>query len=506
MNFIVNGREMQKIDEYTINTIGMPQLVLMERAALGVFDFICGRFPETNHRALIVVESGNNGADGVAVARLLKNKGYEASIYWINKIKVKSEAFDKQLNIARLAGVKIIDNIDADILCGYDIFVDGIFGVGLNRDIKGYHEDVINLINDAKGFKIAIDIPSGIDATTGEIHNCAFKADATVTFGAQKLGILTGQGQEYSGEIKLVDIGILKQAYEAIKPSLYSYDLDDIDNLLPVRRADSHKGSYGRVAIIGGNVNMAGAVLFSAEAAYRMGVGLVKIYTVKANREIVQTKLPEALVHLFDTEDKQSIITAAEDAMKWADVIVIGPGLGVGTHSEILLRKIVPEYNKKIIIDADGLNTISTFAEIFNNTSANIVITPHLMEMSRLTRISVADIKCDKYEVAKQFARKYNITVVLKDARTIVSDGSWTAYINLSGCNGMATGGSGDVLSGIIGALCAQGLDDFEAAKLGVYIHGLCGERTSCEMGNYSMLAGDIVRSITKVMEAEYNA
>lgn len=502
MNYVVSGKEMQKIDEYTVNTIGVPQMVLMERAALSIYNFICERFNKKS-RILVVVESGNNGADGIAIARMLKISGYDVEIFWINEIEAKSEAFNKQYQIAKNVGVSFTDEI---IDAGYDVVVDGIFGVGLNRAVTGKHAEAVALINDIDGYKISIDIPSGIDSYTGFVHGKAVRADATFTFGVMKLGLLLGQGQEYSGKVTIVDIGFPKQAIDFVCPSLYSYDEEDIDKLLPARKADTHKGNYGRVAVFGGGKNMAGAVLFAAESAYRTGCGLVKVCTVEENREIVQIRLPEALVSTYNPEDKASIKESIKAATDWADVIVIGPGLGVGEHSSYMLNKILMDFHKTIIIDADGLNTVAADVDVLDKTDAKIIVTPHLLEMSRLTGYKVADIKENKYEIAKEFAKKHDVVVALKDARTIVSDGGNQAYINVSGNNGMATGGAGDVLCGIIAGLCGQKMDPFEATKLGVFMHGICGQEAAIRKGRYSMVAGDIVKSITNVMEANYNA
>ncbi len=502
MNYVVSGEEMSRIDKYTIRNIGIPQLVLMERAALCVCDFICDRF-DFNSKVLVVVESGNNGADGVAVARLLKIAGYDVSVYFINDLKIDNQAFGTQCYIAKNIGVRFIDKIADD---GYGVVVDGIFGVGLNRDIISKHAEAVAAINDLNGYKIAIDIPTGIDSFTGGIHNCAVRADATITFGLMKMGLLQGYGPDYSGFVKVCDIGIPEQAIEYVSPNLYCYDENDLENLIPARHSDSHKGSYGRVAVIGGSNNMAGAALFAAEAAYRMGCGLVKICTVEENREITQIALPEALLSTYKKDDIASIKDMTEAVCDWADVIVIGPGMGLGEHSNYILNKILVDFKKTIVIDADGINALAENVNIIDKTDAEVIITPHLLEMSRLTDISVAAIKENKYEVAKEFAEKHNCVVVLKDSRTIVSDGSTTAYINITGNDGMATGGAGDVLCGIIAGLTAQKMKPYEAAKTGVYIHGLCGEDAAVNKGRHSVIARDIIKSITNVMEATYDA
>ncbi len=500
MKYIVSGKEMSKIDDYTINVIGLPQMVLMERAALSVYNFIYEKFPNKS-KVLVVVESGNNGGDGLAVARMLSNTGYDVDIYWINNLNSESQGFKAQLDIANKLNLNFIDEI---VNYGYDVVVDGVFGVGLNRAVTGEHAEVIKLINDIDAYKVAIDIPSGIDSYTGFVLGVAFKADTTITFGFTKLGMLMGMGFEYSGKVIVADIGFPHQAVDFIEPRLYAYDESDVDEKIPSRRADTHKGSYGKIGVIAGSKNMAGAAIFTAESAYRMGCGLVKICTVEANREIVQTKLPEAVLTTYNPNDKDDVREAIKETMNWSDVIILGPGLGTDEYAQYIVEKVLKNYDKTIILDADGLNIVATDISLLDETNAQIIITPHLLEMSRLTGIKVGEIKENKYDIARDFSKEHGVVVVLKDARTIVSNGEPQAYINITGNNGMATGGSGDVLSGIIAGLVGQDVEPFEAAKVGVCMHGLAGQEAAISKGRYSMIASDIVRSITKVLEGDY--
>ncbi|MDE6024781.1 MAG: NAD(P)H-hydrate dehydratase [Lachnospiraceae bacterium] len=497
MRYIANSEEMALIDKYTIEEIGIPQMVLMERAAIGVFDFIKSRF-QNDIKTLIVVEGGNNGADGLALARLMSGKGYDTEVYYVNDISKVSEGFSKQYAIAKNLGVKFVDEI---VNYGYDLIVDAMFGVGLSRAIMGKHAETINIINEIKAYKLAVDISSGIDASTGFVLGTAFHADTTVTFGLSKLGHMMSIGNEYSGQIEIVDIGFPQKAVEFICPKLYTYDNTDVDRLLPFRKSDSHKGSYGKIGIVGGCKNMAGAALFAAESAYRMGCGLVRICTPSDNREIMQTKLPEAMLTTYESNDISSVKNAIKTMTSWCDVIALGPGLGREEPAGFIVERILRDFEKTIVIDADALNILSENMEWLKYTKAKIIITPHLMEMSRLTGHKTSDIKGNKFDEARKFAAQHNIVVVLKDARTIVSNGEEQAYINSTGNNGMATGGSGDVLTGIIASLVGQGMNIFEAAKLGVYMHGLTGQEASISMGRYSVIAGDIVRSITRVLE-----
>ncbi|MCM1286777.1 MAG: NAD(P)H-hydrate dehydratase [Clostridium sp.] len=500
MKYIADSAEMAQIDRYTTDDIGIPEMVLMERAALAVFDYIKSNYSKKT-KTLIVVEGGNNGADGLAVARLMLNDGYDVEVYYISAIEKTTKSFDAQLSIAKKLNVKFADEI---VNYGYDIIVDAIFGVGLSRAVMGKHAETINQMNEIPAFKLAIDIPSGIDASTGFVMGTAFHADATVTFGLLKLGHIMGIGNEYSGKVILADIGFPEKAVSFAGPKLYAYTGEDVDRLLPFRKSDTHKGSYGKIGVIGGYTNMAGAALFSAESAYRMGCGLVRICTVLDNREIMQTKLPEALLTAFDPSEQASVREAVKTMIAWSDVLIVGPGLGRGEYADYIVEKVLRNYDKTIIIDADAINVLAKNLNWLSDTRANVIITPHLLEMSRLTGQKTGDIKGNKFHVAKEFAKEHKLVVVLKDSRTIVSAGEEQAYINITGNNGMATGGSGDVLTGMIGALVGQGMTAFEAAKLGVCMHGLAGQEASISMGRYSMIAGDIVRSITKVLENEY--
>ncbi len=500
MNYIASGDEMSRIDEYTINVLGIPQMVLMERAALAVYEFIRDKFGK-GAKILVVVEGGNNGGDGIALARILHGNGYDVDIYWGENLPKTSEAFNAQLEIARKLNLKFADDI---MNYGYDVVVDAVFGAGLNRAITGKLADVVNAMNDVDAYKLAVDIPSGIDATNGYVLGTAFRADATITFGIMKMGLLTGMGYEYSGQVTVADIGIPKRAIDYIEPDLFTYDGNDVDRLLPYRKFDSHKGSYGKIGVIGGSKNMAGAAMFSAEAAYRMGCGLVRICTVEENREIMQSKLPEAMLTTFDSKDKNSVREAIKSMMAWSDVIILGPGLSTKEYAAYIVEKVLRDYKETIVLDADGLNIVAQNKEWLADTAARVIITPHLAEMSRLTEVKTGDIKSNKYQVAKDFAKDNNIVVVLKDSRTVVSDGGVQAYINTTGNNGMATGGSGDVLAGIIGGLCGQNMNEFEAAKLGVCLHGLAGQEAAISRGRYSMIASDIVRGITAVLNGDY--
>ncbi len=508
--YFPTGSEMAAIDAYTINEIGIPQMVLMEKASECLYEEIV-RHIKKDDRCLVVVEGGNNGGDGVALARILCHKGYLADILYLEGISNVSDAFKQQLKIAENCGVKIYR---ADMLAAgekllmYNAVVDGIFGVGLKREVKGIQADAINILNAMDALKIAIDMPSGVSSDTGRILGTAFAADITITFGYKKLGMLYSPGSGLCGEIVIKDIGFPKQALEYVNPAIYSYTAKEINDMIPVRKQDSHKGSYGKVVVVAGSKNMAGACYFSAAAAYRTGCGLVRIYTDEVNREILQEKLPEAMLTTYNAEKYEDAdIEKFKGVIEWADVIIMGPGLGTKKTAERIVETVMTNAKCPIVIDADAINILASHKTWFGG-ERDIIITPHLMEMTRFMGIKpdneypnpVSYVKNNMTVCANEIAEKYKVVCVLKDSHTVVASGKRETYINVTGNNGMSTGGSGDVLSGVIGGLLAQGMDRDSAAKAGVYIHGRAGDIAAENIGAHSMLAGDIVDSIATAL------
>ena len=493
MEYIVTKNEMKAIDACTIDKIGIPQSVLMERAALALSEEI-ERINPDKGRILIAVDGGNNGGDGLAAARILSERGYPVDIYYVGGITEVSEQFEIQKNILMQIGQRLrkaIPNRE------YVVVVDGIFGVGLSRNVEGSQKKAIENLNQMKGIKVAIDIPSGIDATTGEILGIAFRADYTVTFGLKKLGMFFSQGIDCCGEIICKNIGFPTNAIQSVKPKIYSYEPKDLDKL-PKRFNNSNKGSYGKVAVVAGSKNMSGAAFLCAKAAYSTGVGLVKIYTHESNRVVLQSQLPEAIMMTYD--NYMGALFCVEDAVKWASVIVVGPGLGVDTTSERMLYELLLNSEVPMVIDADALNILSNNLGMIKTCPVPIVMTPHMKEMSRLIGKSVEEIAHDRFNIAKRFAKEYEVNLVLKDAKSIVTNGGDKTYINLAGNNGMSTGGSGDVLAGIIAGMLAGGLNLFDAAQLGTYVHCLAGDVAAEKKGKYAMLASDIIASLCEVM------
>lgn len=537
MRYVLDADSMKNVDSYSINTLGIPSVVLMERAALSVTEAIESKVKGNIHTDIICVcGRGNNGADGLAVARQLYLKGYNVDVYIINS-HASTKEFDIQLNIIKNLGIECINSPD---FSKYGVIVDALFGNGLSRELAGEARIVVDTINkcstsvrsqytqnsDNNGNRlvVAVDIPSGISASTGVVMGSAVNADITVTFGFEKIGHILYPAASYCGKIIRKDIGFAQ--YPDMTRDIFTYDYSDISDMLPLRKPDGNKGTFGKALVIAGSRLYGGAAVLSSRAAARIGAGLVRTLTHISNRTAVITGNMECIVDTYDTDEEcgdfvKNTETLVDKCICWADVVCIGPGLSMEESAVKLVRSVSAKKNIKKLYDADALNIIAKYKieldgsnddvdyEAGGNSGnasykddmsdKNVVVTPHIGEMSRLTGLDIAVIKNNPIDTARTYSREHNCVCVLKDARTIVSDGE-RVYINMSGNDGMATGGSGDVLSGIITGLMAQGLTTFEASALGVYIHGCAGDEAALSNGKYSMVAGDIIDNIKNVL------
>ena len=487
MKYVLKNQEMQTVDHETIHKIGIPGLVLMERASKAVADQAV-QMADHTQRILVISGIGNNGGDAIACTRILLEQDYLVDYMIVGNIEKASKDLKLQLQILKNLGYFPLDDANFH---EYDLLIEGIFGVGLSREVGGVYKEVIERINACGKPVIAIDIPSGISGDSGKVLGCAVRAEVTVTFGGYKRGHLLYPGREYCGDTKLVSIGFHDQT---IKKYATAYTLEAGDHLMPERRAYSNKGSYGKVLVIAGNETMSGAACFAAEAVLRMGAGLVKVLSDSKNRQVLQTRLPEIL--FGERKD-------LKESLNWCDCILFGPGVGVSEEAKKMLEMILKEGTKPLVIDADGLNTISKY-KMEIDYPYGLIITPHLMEAARLMSVDIAHMKEDLCQNAQDLASKYHCTAVLKDAATIVAREDDLVYINQSGNDGMATGGSGDVLAGMITGLLGGGLSPYEAAVHGVYLHGIAGDYARRDLGAYSMIASDIITHIKDVTGGSY--
>lgn len=493
MEYLLDSKTMKSCDSATANYFGLPSIVLMERAALSVIEFIQDNKMKDN--ILVVCGTGNNGGDGLAIARILYERGYRPTVVLIGNVEHLTKEAAIQKNI--LENYKI--NIESTIpQLEYTTIIDALFGIGLSREVEGIYYDIIRNMNKMDACKIAIDIPSGISADTGKVMGIAFQADYTITFGFSKIGLVLYPGCTYCGKIIIKDIGITRESFLGELPNTFTYTKKDLQKF-PKRKFYSNKGTYGKVLVIAGNTNMSGAACLAGKSAYFTGCGLVKIFTSSKNRSILQSNLPEAILTCFNSEDE--IEDLLLEAIENIDAIAIGPGCGNNHTTRKLLELVLKNAKVPVIVDADGLNALSKNNEILTETKQPVILTPHLGEMSRLTGDDIGKIQTDLLNAAKQWVNKYKTTLVLKDARTIVTDSNNRIYINSSGNNGMATAGSGDVLTGIITSLIAQGQKPFEAATLAVYLHGLAGDEARKKYGVYSLMASHIIEGISVILK-----
>ena len=498
MKYAAGREEMQAVDACSIEEYGIPGIVLMEKAAMAMEEIILQCVPE-DKKIVIVAEKGNNGGDGLALARLLTARGRRTVVYEIGAINTASESYLTQKNILEKLGIPMVETLPLD----GDVYVDAIFGVGLKRDVTGIHAQVIESINRLDAMKVAVDVPSGVDAGTGRVLGVGFQADLTITFGLHKLGLLLYPGAALAGQVKVCDIGFPAGAVEKISPKACYYEPEDLKGL-PARNPWSNKGSYGKVLVIAGQKNMAGASVLAGKAAYRSGCGLVRIFTPEDNRQIVQTLLPDAILTTWQDQGGRSWMDQLEEACSWADTIIIGPGMGRSRQAEEQIKTVLGCAKVPLVIDADGLNTLAVMLSeekdkaLYEAYPAAIVLTPHLMEMSRLTGRDVSKIRQNLVETAEMLAGRDRV-VVLKDARTVIAGSGEKIYINVSGNHGLAVGGSGDVLSGIIGAFLAGGLSPRKAAEMAVYCHGLAGDLGSRAGDSRSLMASDLPELLGQV-------
>lgn len=493
MRYLLNAKEMKQCDHNTIEAYHMPSEVLMERAALAVAAYI-NEHQLTNFSFGILCGSGNNGGDGLAVARLLHQQGCDVTFMLTGNISHFTKETSLQYQIATDYQVPQTKEI-ADILKA-DIIIDAMLGIGISKDIQGALEEIVLAVNESHKPVIAIDIPSGISADNGQVMHVAVRCSATVTFAYEKIGHVLYPGCEYCGEVHIAPIGITDDSLADMKPTTLTYEPKDIQ-LLPKRTPDGNKGTFGKVLVIAGSKNMAGAAIFAAKAAYRMGCGMVKIVTPEANRAIIQTALPEALLHTYESKLDEAALL---EAVQWADVILAGPGMGTTTVAKQLVHFVLKNASVPVVLDADALNILSKEMQLLLKPHTEMVVTPHVGEMSRMRNENALLIKDHLISVAEEFAREYNVVCVLKDARCVTSIPYNKTYINPSGNHGMATAGSGDVLSGIIAGLMAQGMSADDSAGLGVYIHGLAGDLATKEKNAYSVMASDILDYLVQVL------
>ena len=494
MKYALTAAMAGRVDRVTIEEMGLPSMVLMERAALCVAEKTAELAALLQRPAKIVAVCGcgNNGADGVAAARILTWQGLPTELLIVGNPDHATKEFAEQKAIAERSGVKEISLSEVE---SYDLIIDAVFGIGLNRPVEGEPAKLFERINAGKHAVIAVDIPSGVDATTGQLLGTALHADVTVTFGFHKQGMLLYPGRSYAGEVTVADIGFYPEAIRELNPAMY-FTTADVGRL-PKRLPEANKGTYGRVLVIAGSRDMSGAAYLSGGAAYRSGCGLVEIFTHDRNADVIRKLLPEAIVTGYTEENAISLL---RERLPKAGVIILGPGLSRRDPAGDLVKTVFAEAEAPLIVDADALNIIAEWENF--SYKGELILTPHIGEMERLSGLSKAEIVGDSVGTAKAYAKKTGAILVMKNAATVVAEPKdrCRTYVNTSGTPALAKGGSGDVLTGIIAGMLCLKLEPFSAAAMGVYLHGLCGERAESRRGAHGVLASDLLAEIGELM------
>lgn len=504
MEYVLTAAEMKRCDETAIKEYLINSLVLMERAALETVNAVISRYGKDIYVG-IIAGSGNNGGDGIAIARILNEHGIRVEINIVGEAKKLTDETRAQLETAKKLNIPICYGVAHTL---YDVIIDAIFGIGLTRNIEGKYRKAIEEINASKAKVVAVDIPSGVNTDDGSIMGCAVKADLTVTFEYRKIGLMLYPGASCAGEVVCVPIGIPHLPIASKRKGIVTFTDKQKDLHLPDRIRSGNKGTFGKVLLVAGSRSMGGACQLSALAAYRMGAGMVRIFTAEENRESLLRKLPEAIVDTYaDAEDNDLLSEIQKQTlaggMQWADVIAVGPGLSTSGRAFEILKLVLKFCKKPLVMDADALNLLAMNDELLdglrigkNQNDNEIILTPHIGEFSRLIKYPVSEIKSDILGVCKEFTKKYDVTLVCKDARTIVTKRGKLIYLNSSGNDGMATAGSGDVLTGMISGLLAQRMTGFESAVMGVYAHGIAGDYARDNASSYYIMAQDIINSL----------
>ncbi len=489
---ILTSKQIRELDAYTIQHEPISSIDLMEKACRAFVRWFKNQF-DSGKVVYVFCGTGNNGGDGLGIARLLHAWNFDVRVFVING--TVSESTDFKINLDRLSKlilVNTINNEDEIPDCAKaDIIIDGIFGSGLSRPVEGLYAAVIEKLNAASVIRVAIDIPSGMRADETS-HGIIFKAHNTVTFQLPKLAFFFPENSQWVGEWHIVKIGLSQKFIAEAKSNHFYLQRKDISKILKSRSKHDHKGTFGKALLIAGSYGKMGAAILAARAALRSGVGLLTVHVPKSGVTILQTSVPEAMANVDHHEHWWSDTVECEHF----DAVGIGPGLGTEKESVKALGKILVSSTKPVVIDADGLNILAMHPEFLHLLPEHSILTPHMKEFERL--VGSWSTGFERMEKQRDFSKRTKSILVVKGAYSSITTPEGEVYFNPTGNPGMATGGSGDVLTGILTGLLAQGYTSKEAALLGVYIHGLAGDIGVKEVGMLALIASDIVDFLGK--------
>ncbi|MEA1960101.1 MAG: NAD(P)H-hydrate dehydratase [Bacillota bacterium] len=509
---LLNADEMRDIDRRATEEYGIPSILLMENAGLRIVELIedLGRGVKGLH-VVILAGRGNNGGDGLVAARHLINGGAKVDTFLLGDSQELTQ--DSGINYDMLGRVKAgiyplrqeedLDKLMVSLLSA-DVIIDAIYGIGFHGSLGEFETQVAKLVNWSQATVISADIPSGVEADTGKIHGEAIRADYTVTFALPKVGLVLDPGKEYAGTLTVADISIPRVLLSDPRVSTHLIDGPMVQHHFAPRRSETHKGTFGHALIIGGSAGMTGAVIMSAYAALRAGAGLVTTAVPESLLSLVDTTVLEIMTRPLPQTRGAAIsleaLPAIENLLGTSSVCAIGPGMSRYPEANAILRFVLKNSGIPVIIDADGINALQGDASILKDRQVPVVLTPHPGEMARLTGLSAEAIQQNRLEIARRYALLWGITLVLKGNKTVIASPNGELFVNICGNPGMATAGSGDVLTGIIAGLIAQGLKPLDAAVAGVYLHGMAGDQVVLKTGERGLVAGDLIQAIPDIL------
>jgi hydroxyethylthiazole kinase-like uncharacterized protein yjeF len=506
--YLVTAAEMQEMDRLAIEHHGIPGLRLMESAGKGAAQSLRIQFADCLKAGVgIVCGKGNNGGDGFVIARYLADQGFRVTVYLLAKTSaVKGDA---AANLKRLPAlnIEVIEIPDTQAfsknisrLGQHGLLVDAILGTGLSSDVRGFFKTVIDYINQSATPVFAVDIPSGLNSDTGQPCGTCIRAQATATFALPKIGHFSHPGSEYTGRLDIIDIGIPAAVVERVRPKQHLLTARRIRSRWRSRAADAHKGRTGHLLVVAGSVGKTGAAALTARSAMRAGAGLVTLSVAASLHPIAETLVLEVMTAPL-TEIRYGVLgdAAVEDIQKLAagkTCLAIGPGIGQAAETRSLIQKIITQLEIPMVIDADGLNNLRGQTQLLKNLKAPAVLTPHPGEMARLIDATPAEVQQNRLKCARDFATKFKVHVVLKGAATVIAHPDGSAYINRTGNSGMASGGMGDVLTGVLAGFITQGFTPETAAHAAVYLHGAAADSLAKTIGPFGYLASEVMNAI----------
>lgn len=496
--YTLSPKTIKEADALAASKYGISELTLMKTAAKSCHRYIYPLITK-NDRIAILCGKGNNGGDGYEIASLLKNDEFDITVINVFDTVPVTDTAKRVYDDCLENGVKVLGFSEYEkVLSGSTVIIDAVFGVGFYGCIEEDSDfgKLFSLCNSLNVLKIAIDTPSGINSGDGTCSGIAFNADHTITMAYIKTGMVSYPAKKHCGNIMIADIGYPKELCDEILKDAIIPDDDYIKNVIPKRSADSHKGTYGRLLMYCGCRNMTGAAILSAKAALRSGAGLVNIARDEATIRILQSQLTEPIFSPLSEDSENELLSLSDKATS----VLTGCGLGTSEHDKNVLYSLIKNVNCNLIIDADGINLICENKIILKEAKKPPILTPHPLEFSRLSGKTVTEIQRDRINCAKSFAKEYGCIVVLKGASTVIASPDGRLAVNTSGNPGLAKGGSGDVLAGVISSLCAEGLPPFESAVCGVYLHGKAADILKETIGEYGMLPSDLPLEIAKLL------